>query len=208
MEESEQEDFQAVLDQISPENKLSSYEKLLVSLKNNQIQAFIQKLMTEEMVLQRTIIQSLIDAHKENQKALEMILRNLEEKQIAFESQLTSIYLNLANIYESQSQYSTAASYLSRIPLDSGTRQIQDNYKLEIYIRIVRLYLEDEEFVSADAFLNRAAMLVPNDKQIALQLVACQARSLDFKRQFVQSALKYLELSFEQEMVLGVFTLA
>ena len=31
---------------------------------------------------------------------------------------------------------------------------------------------------------------------MALQLVACQARSLDFKRHFVQSAVKYLDLSY------------
>lgn len=40
---------------------------------------------------------------------------------------------------------------------------VADDYKVKIYIQIVRYYLEDEDSVSADAYLNRAAMLNPQD---------------------------------------------
>lgn len=69
--------------------------------------------------------------------------------------------------------------------MDSGTRTISEDYKIKIFIRIVRLYLEDEDSVSADAYLNRASMLNPQDRIMQLQLQACQAKSMDFKRQFL-----------------------
>jgi COP9 signalosome complex subunit 4 len=70
----------------------------------------------------------------------------------------------LADLLESLGNWSEAASVLKGIPLDSGTRSIPDDYKVKIYIRIVRFYLEDEDSVSADAYLNRAVMLNPQDK--------------------------------------------
>ena len=189
------------LNAVSTENKLSELNEILSEISSPQAQIYLEKISQEDLVIQRSLIQSLIEKFAANTNVSTLILDYLQDKQLAFEVQISNLFANLANIHESEGQYSTAASYLTRIPLDSGTRVIQDDYKLEIYIRIVRLFLEDEDFVNADAFLNRAAMLVPKDKKIALQLTACQARSLDFKRQFVQSALKYLELSFEQEMV-------
>jgi COP9 signalosome complex subunit 4 len=144
----------------------------------------------------------------------------LGERTVAFEEQVSSLLffnprfssLNLtsqkissvrealADLYQQQENWSEAAATLKGIPLESGTRQVPDDYKLKIYIKIVRLYLEDEDSTSADAFLNRAAMLNPTDKANIIQLTACQAKSLDFKRQFVPSALKYLDLSYTPEL--------
>jgi COP9 signalosome complex subunit 4 len=69
----------------------------------------------------------------------------------------------LASLLELQEKWSEAAAVLKGIPLDSGTRAVPDDYKVKIYIQIVRYYLEDEDSVSADAYLNRAAMLNPQD---------------------------------------------
>lgn len=87
----------------------------------------------------------------------------------------------LADLYQDQENWSEAAAMLKGIPMDSGTRIVPgtsssssssshndnaslDDYKVKIYIKIVRLYLEDEDSVNADAYLNRAAMLNPQDK--------------------------------------------
>ncbi len=107
----------------------------------------------------------------------------------------------MANILEEEECWSEAAQVLKGIPLESGTRIVPDDFKLKIYIKIVRLYLEEEDGVSADAFLNRATLLNPQDRLMMIQLMACQAKSLDFKRQFISSAKKYLELSYSVELV-------
>lgn len=71
------------------------------------------------------------------------------------------------------------------ITFDSGHRQITDAYKVRTYIHIVQLLLEDEDATTAETYLNRASLLLPNvqDKQLQLQFKASQARISDFKRQ-------------------------
>lgn len=52
-----------------------------------------------------------------------------------------------------------AARMLQGIPLESGHRSVSDEYKCRIYIKIVQLLLEDDDAVSADAYLNRNIMV-------------------------------------------------
>jgi COP9 signalosome complex subunit 4 len=98
--------------------------------------------------------------------------------------------------------WSEAARVLQAIPLDSGHRVVSPEYKCRIYIHIVQLYLEDEDAVSAEAYLNRASLLIHDITNLELKnrFRACQARKLDFQRQFLASASKYLELSYSQEI--------
>lgn len=49
---------------------------------------------------------------------------------------------------------------LQGIPLDSGHRAVSDLTKLRIYVRIVRLLLEADDAVAADAYLKRSSMLI------------------------------------------------
>ena len=44
------------------------------------------------------------------------------------------------------------------------SRQYSTDFKLETYLRIARLYLEDEDPVQAEAYINRASLL-QNDTQ-------------------------------------------
>jgi len=86
--------------------------------------------------------------------------------------------------------------------LESGHRPVSDEYKLRIYIKIVQLFLEDEESVTAESYLNRAALIInPSTSRIfSLQFKACQARILDFKRDFLKASPKYHELSYLPEL--------
>ena len=81
-------------------------------------------------------------------------------------------------------------------------RSISDEYKLGIYVRIMRLLLEVDEAVTADAYLNRAALLIHNSNDLVLNLTfkLCQARILDAKRRFLEAATKYHELSYETQI--------
>ena len=53
-------------------------------------------------------------------------------------------------------------------------RVISDEFKLGIYVRIVRLLLEEDDAVTAESFFNRAASLVQDtsDKTIQCKFVA------------------------------------
>ncbi|KAI9336211.1 hypothetical protein DFJ73DRAFT_663167 [Zopfochytrium polystomum] len=131
-------------------------------------------------------------------------LEKMQTRAVAFEEPISTCRERISAIYQEQEEWTEAARALQGIPLDSGHRAVSDFYRLRIYIKIVQLFLEDEDSVNAEAYLNRAALLASNTPQspttehtvLLLQLKASQARLLDFKRQFIQAAGKYHELSY------------
>jgi hypothetical protein len=81
-------------------------------------------------------------------------------------------------------------------------RLISDSEKLRIYVRIVRLLLEDEDSVQAETYYNRSALLVhsASDRETILQFKLCQARISDYSRKFLEAASRYHELSYVGEI--------
>lgn len=81
-------------------------------------------------------------------------------------------------------------------------RQYSVDYKLETYLKIARLYLEDEDAAMAEAFINRASMLQTETKNENLQILykVCYARVLDYRRKFIEAAQRYNELSYRSEV--------
>ena len=77
-----------------------------------------------------------------------------------------------------------------------------DEEKLKVYIRIVRLLLEDEDSVQAETYYNRAALLInsTNDRETLLSVKLCQARIHDYQRRFLEAASRYHELSWTAEI--------
>ena len=57
------------------------------------------------------------------------------------------------------------------IPLETGQKQYTVDYKLETYLKIARLYLEDEDPVQGEAYINRAAQLQTQTKDDHLQII-------------------------------------
>lgn len=78
------------------------------------------------------------------------------------------------------------------------SRQYSVDYKLETYLKIARLYLEDDDPVQAEAFINRASLLQAESKNEQLQIYykVCYARVLDYRRKFIEAAQRYNELSY------------
>jgi len=95
--------------------------------------------------------------------------------------------------------WSEAAKVLVGIPLETGQKQYSVDFKLETYLKIARLYLEDEDPVQGEAYINRAAQLQTQTKNDELQIVykVCQGRVLDYKRKFIEAASRYNELSYK-----------
>lgn len=81
-------------------------------------------------------------------------------------------------------------------------RSMADEDKLKVYIRIVRLLLEEEDSVQAETYYNRAASLVnaTKDRETLLSFKLCQARINDYTRKFLEAASKYHELSWTGEI--------
>lgn len=52
----------------------------------------------------------------------------------------------------------------------SFNRQYSTDYKLETYLKIARLYLEDDDAVQAEAYINRASLLQAETKNEELQI--------------------------------------
>lgn len=96
----------------------------------------------------------------------------------------------------------TAAVSLPSRADNYTTSSVPDEDKFRVYVRIVRLLLEDEDSVQADTYYNRAASLSNSttDKEIQLQFKLCQARISDYARKFLEAAMRYHELSWVAEI--------
>ncbi|XP_039291182.1 COP9 signalosome complex subunit 4 isoform X1 [Nilaparvata lugens] len=125
-------------------------------------------------------------------------LDKVQPRVISFEEQVASIRQHLALIYEREQNWHEAAIVLVGIPLETGQKQYSVDYKLETYMKIARLYLEDDDPVQAEAFINRASLLQAESKDEKLQIYykVCYARVLDYRRKFIEAAQRYNELSY------------
>ncbi|KAG5651356.1 hypothetical protein H0H81_008973 [Sphagnurus paluster] len=130
-------------------------------------------------------------------------LNTVQPRIVSYEEQVNTLRFQLADLLEEEEEWSEAARVLTGISLDSGQRLIGDGDKLRVYVRIVRLLLEDEDSVQAETYYNRAALLVHSaseDRETLLQFKLCQARISDYSRKFLEAASRYHELSYIGEI--------
>lgn len=100
----------------------------------------------------------------------------------------------------------------SSTPLTQIDSVLTAEYKGNIYVKIAQLYLEEEESVNAETYINRASILMSDVKDALLILrfkvrscplcyrsflprQSCFARILDYKRKFLEASVKYYDLS-------------
>ncbi|CAD5122598.1 DgyrCDS11010 [Dimorphilus gyrociliatus] len=129
-------------------------------------------------------------------------LERLNPRVISFEEQVANIRQYLAEVYEKCGEWKSAATTLVGIPLETAQKQYSNDYKLETYLKIARLYLEDEDPGRAEQYIKRASMLVTDSSRNDLQIYykACYAKVLDYRRKFIEAAQKYNELSYKTEV--------
>ncbi|KAL7268748.1 hypothetical protein RUND412_008617 [Rhizina undulata] len=170
------------------------------------LEAFIDMILSDNVgiVTSRPVLSEYVTAisrlpSTETKKSICVYtLSKIKPKIVSFEEQDCLIRETLASLYESTEEYSLAANVLQGIQLDGHQRQITDEFKLQVYIRIMRNLLEDDESIIADTFLSRATHLIHKsaDPTLNLNFQLCQARILDAKRQFLNACSKYHHLSF------------
>ncbi|TEB35709.1 hypothetical protein FA13DRAFT_1684361 [Coprinellus micaceus] len=135
-------------------------------------------------------------------RVVEETLETVQPRIVSYEEQVNSLRFQLADLLEEEEDWSGAARVLTGISLDSGQRSFSDADKLKIYVRIVRLLLEEEDSVQAETYYKRAALLMhsASDKETLLQFKLCQARISDYSRKFLEAAGRYHELSYVGEI--------
>jgi len=191
------EKFRDILEQIlkSGEDELVEGLKAFIeSITNENVSLVISRqLLTEFGNILRTLEDSVSKA------VSHFFLEIIAPRVISFEDQVGAIRQHLADIFEREQDWTKAALTLVGIPLETGQKQYSVDYKLETYLKISRLYLEDEDHVNGEMYINRAAQLQTQTKNEELQIVykVCQGRVLDYKRKFIEAASRYNELSYK-----------
>jgi COP9 signalosome complex subunit 4 len=149
-----------------------------------------------------TIIQSLNGLSPETKVTVgSHIVQALQSQSASYEEQDASIREVLATAYEALEDYSAAARALQGIHLETTQRQIPDDAKVEMWTRIVRLYLEDDDTVSAETALNKIKNLLSatdifrEKPDLKLHYQLSQARILDSRRKFLDASAEYLNVS-------------
>jgi COP9 signalosome complex subunit 4 len=191
-----------------PKLKSTKYKELLDSFiankKGKELKEFVEHMLEEKtpLVVSRPLLQNFAvfipnlpsDLHKE---IAHFALEKIQPRGVAFEEQISIVRVDLATLYETEEEWREAAKILIGIPLDTGQRVLEPEYKVNIYVKIAQLYLEDDESVQAEAYINRASELIHQvkDNVLKLRYKVCFARIMDYKRQFMKASLRYHELS-------------
>ena len=79
-------------------------------------------------------------------------LEKLQPKSVSFKKQDCNIRKALADIYEAEGENGEAAKVLAGIQLQPNQRQISDDFRIRVYVRLMRNYLEDDEAIDADKY--------------------------------------------------------
>ncbi|KAF4666224.1 COP9 signalosome complex subunit 4 [Perkinsus olseni] len=121
------------------------------------------------------------------------------------EDEITRLRVNLSEIHQAAGEFLAAAMDLDRIDADGRggagpPPSLRSSLsRCEHFTKIAELYLEGGDDVSAESYISRAAMIVPDlgDDDVGLQLrfKVCQARIFDARRKFLDAAYKYLEVA-------------
>ncbi|KAB2619639.1 COP9 signalosome complex subunit 4-like [Pyrus ussuriensis x Pyrus communis] len=194
--------------------KIEQYKHILSTVISSsdvvQAKKFIDHLLSDDvpLVVSRQLLQTFAQElgrwEPETQKEIAHYALS-QIRVVSFEEQVMIIREKLAELYESEQQWSKAAQMLSGINLDSGTRAVDDTFKLSKCVQIARLYLEDDDAVNAEAFIHKASFLITTIQHevLTLEYKICYARILDLKRRFLEAALRYYDFSQIEKRQIG-----
>ena len=103
----------------------------------------------------------------------------------------------LAGWQATQKDYEGAARTLESINLEQTNRNVSEKEKVEVYLEIAQNWLEEEDYVNASNFVNKAAHIMHLVEDVTLQLTfkSFQAKLLDTKRKFHLAAWEFYRLS-------------
>ena len=129
-------------------------------------------------------------------------LQALQTRVVSFEEQDAQLREILADAYQEQEHYLEAAKVLQGMQLESSQRSVSDSSKVRVWVRICRLYLEEDDTTSAESYLNRAKGLLykVNDNELNLMFQLSQARILDARHKFLDASQVYHSVSLSPSL--------
>jgi len=193
------------LKKYASDQKQDSYKKVLNDLYNegnvNVLIEFVSHLMTDEVstIISRPILKEFsqnltkIEKNEARKKLALSALEIIKPREVGFEEQVHLIRENLAELYQKEEDYIEAAKVLRGIPIDQ--RVMSDEEKAALYNKISQLYLEEDEWVEAEQFVNKASQINIKNKKEILKYKSSFVRILDFRKKFLEAALQYYQLS-------------
>lgn len=121
----------------------------------------------------------------------------LRNRLVSFEDEDFQIREHLSAAYHRAGQFGLAARTLAQANLESSRRT--SAVRVEKYIQIAELYLQEDDAASSDTYCTRAAMLMHevDNASLSLRHKVCHAHIFDRKRKFLEAASLYLEVSLE-----------
>ncbi|GFG37299.1 hypothetical protein Cfor_05322 [Coptotermes formosanus] len=189
------EKYRSLLDTIltSRDDLTETLKVFIEAIVNENVSLVISRQILTDVSTQLTVLSDPV-----SKAVSHYTLDKVQPRVISFEEQVASIRQHLADIYEREQSWREAANVLVGIPLETGQKQYSVDYKLETYLKIARLYLENDDPVQAEAYINRASLLQAESKNEQLQIYykVCYARVLDYRRKFIEAAQRYNELSY------------
>ncbi len=193
--------YNSLLDRITSSN--TTTEQLtsdLIALSDSILSGSLSIVATRPLLT--NFIQTLSKLQPENIITVGSdVLNTFQSQSTTFEEQDALLRETLCTAYEAQEDYTSAAKALQGIHLDTSQRQITDEAKVQMWIKIVRLYLEDDDTVSAEQALNKIKNLPSSNQTLAgnpdlkLHYQLSQARILDARRKFLDASAEYLNVS-------------
>jgi COP9 signalosome complex subunit 4 len=129
-------------------------------------------------------------------------LSKIQPRLNSFDDVITVTRKALAAAHMELENYSAAAEALIAIDPGAQTKNLSVKEKIEIFLHIAQFFLEDEESMKADSYVQRAAMLIhddsiQDDKVLKQKYSSKHTIIQDHKRKFEQAASGYIRLSWE-----------
>ncbi|KAL4957367.1 hypothetical protein BDW69DRAFT_156482 [Aspergillus filifer] len=196
----------------APQNKLQLYNDLLSDTVSSSpepqladdLNYYLDTVISEDLsiVAARPILDSFIEILRKLKPETQIAVGQhavtlIQSRSTSVEEQDSQIRNILADAYISEEEYIAAAKALQGIHIDSSQRLVSDLEKSRLWIRIVRLYLEEDDTTSAEAFLNRIKNLPTKleDPELKLYFRLSQARIQDARRRFLDASQEYFNVS-------------
>jgi COP9 signalosome complex subunit 4 len=122
----------------------------------------------------------------------------LSNQTSTFVDQSVALRELMADAHETNEDNLEAAKILAEIPLDSSQRKVSNEDRVRVWVRIVRNYLEVDDTVSAETYLNKLKNIIyqVTDPALNLHFRLSQARIQDAKREFLSASQAYHDISF------------
>jgi COP9 signalosome complex subunit 4 len=197
--------------------KLAGYVEILRSIPYEEanlstLDQFVTKMLSisyGRIVSVGPVIDQLLEEMNDKeieQNVLIFTLRAIQPFIVSFGIQDMRIRNRLVELYEAEQDYRNAAVVLQdRLSGSERQQQMSDDEKFEIYVRIVRYYLEADQPENAAGFISKAQYLRPTLKNknavTDIHFKLSQARILDSTRKFLDAAMKYYDVSRESSIV-------